>query len=276
MLQPLGRAKSIRRALLFLSICAPLYLAPRMFAVAHPGVWVAAILALTFLFLRHDGRTLAVLGIEPSWRPLGGLLGGYAGGALLIVITAACIRMVLPFPWAYNPQFNAAAAVYSAIWLTLGNSVEELIFRGYSFERLIAGVGHWRAQLLTALLFAVFHIAQGWPWQSALMGTTIGSLLFGLVFVRWRSVPTAVGVHAAANWARDLLLSDPPTAKTVFGPLSPRRWTYGEQVVTAVIFDGVMLLACYVLWRSINRNPLRVLPAMTEIGHQDGAAARLA
>ncbi|MEO8620091.1 MAG: type II CAAX endopeptidase family protein [bacterium] len=274
--QPMERAKSIRGALLFLLICAPIYLAPHMFAVAHAGVWLAIILALSFLFLRQEGRTLAVLGIGPSWRPLRALLAGYAGGVLLIVITAACIRVFLPFPWAYNPKFNATAAVYSAIWMTSGNAVEELIFRGYSFERLIAGIGHWRAQVVTALLFAVFHIAQGWSWQSALMGTTIGSLLFGLVFVRWQSLPAAVGVHAAGNWVRDLLLSDPPTTKTLFAPLSPRPWTSGEQWITALIFDGIMLLACCALWRSINRNPLRVLPAVTEYEQQDSASARLA
>jgi hypothetical protein len=60
--------------------------------------------------------------------------------------------------------------------------VEELLFRGYGFERLIKGLGHWPAQRATALLFAAFHVANGWPWQVALMGTTVGSLLFGLVF----------------------------------------------------------------------------------------------
>jgi membrane protease YdiL (CAAX protease family) len=267
---------STRRALLFLLVCAPIYLAPRMFALAHVGIWLAVLLALTFLFLRQEGRTLAVLGIEPAWRRLRELLAGYAAGALLIIITAACIGIVLPFPWLRNPQFSVTAAVYSAIWLTMGNAVEELLFRGYSFERLIAGIGHWRAQLVTALLFAVFHVAQGWSWQVALTGTTIGSLLFGLVFVRWQSLPAAVGVHAATNWARDLLLSDPPTAKTLLAPLSPRPWTTNEQLIAALIFDALILLACVVLWRSILRNPLRVLPAMNESEQRNSASARLA
>jgi membrane protease YdiL (CAAX protease family) len=90
----------------------------------------------------------------------------------------------------------------------------------------------------------------GLPWQAALLATTVGSLLFGLAFVRWRSVPAAIGVHAAVNWVRDLLLTDPPTATTLFAPLSPRRWTAGEQLVTLLIMDGVFLIACVALWRS--------------------------
>lgn len=215
---------------------------------------LAIVLVLTYLFLRSEGRTLAVLGIEPTWRRVSELAAGIAGGALLIAAIALCVRLFLPFPWARNPQFDLTMAAYSAMWLLSGNTVEELIFRGYSFERLIASIGHWRAQLATALLFAVFHIAQGWPWQVALVGTTIGSLLFGLVFVRWRSVPAAAGVHAAANWVKDLLLSDPPTAKTLFAPLSPRPWTSSEQWLTLVIFNGVVLLVCAGLWWSIKQH----------------------
>ena len=243
------------RALLFLSICAPIWLTPRMLGVAHPIVLVAAVVALSYLFLRSEGRSLAVLGLDPSWRRVRELAGGFAGGAALIALMAIAVRILLPFPWAWNPGFSVRLTAWSLVWLTCGNAVEELVFRGYGFERLIAGIGHWRAQLVIALLFALFHIVNGWSWQVALVGTTVGSLLYGLVFVRWRSVPAATGVHAATNWVRDLLLTDPPTAKTLLAPLSPRPWTSGEQLVAGAIMDVVFLLACVALARSIRRRP---------------------
>jgi hypothetical protein len=66
-------------------------------------------------------------------------------------------------------------------------------------------------------------------------------------------VPAAAGVHAAVNWVRDLLLTDPPTAKTLLAPLSPRPWTSGEQAASIVIMDGIFLLACLALAISIRR-----------------------
>jgi membrane protease YdiL (CAAX protease family) len=54
---------------------------------------------------------------------------------------------------------------------------------------------------LIAVLSAMFHVFSGWSWEVALISTTAGSLLFGLVFVRWQSVPAAIGVHAA--WTSD-------------------------------------------------------------------------
>ena len=245
-----ARATSVRHAALFLLVCAPLYLTPGVFSVAHPAVMTAIALAVTAVFLRWDRRPLAVLGLDPSARRIGELAAGFTGGALVIGAMALGVRLLLPFPWEWNPGFTASTAVYSLVWLLCGNAVEELVFRGYSFERLISGIGHWWAQLVTALLFAIFHVMQGWPWQTALAGTTVASVFFGLVFVRWRSVPAAIGTHVALNWTRDLLLTDPPTAKTLFAPLSPRHWTSGEQLTALLLMDGVLLIACAVLWWS--------------------------
>jgi membrane protease YdiL (CAAX protease family) len=243
----------VRKALLFLVVCSPLWLAPVALPVLHPGVWLAVVLGITLLFLRREGRSPAVLGLDPSWRRAGELAAGLGGGTLLMVVTALCAWAILPFPWILNPHFEPATAALSLLWLLSGNAVEELIFRGYSFERLLAGVGIWRAQLVTALLFAAFHVVHGWPWQAALIGTTAGSLLFGFVFIRWRSVPAAVGVHAAGNFVRDLLLTDPQTPTTLFAPVAPRPWTPGEQLSTGMIFTGILLLACAALWVFIPR-----------------------
>jgi membrane protease YdiL (CAAX protease family) len=249
------RGAAIRRAALFMLICAPAWLVPDALGAWHPAGMAAALIALSYAFLRSERRSLAALGLDPSWRRLGELAAGLAAGAALILVIALVARLVLPFPWAWNPRFSAGMAMWSLLWLLCGNAVEELVFRGYAFERLIKGLGHGPAQLATALLFAVFHVVNGWPWQVALLGTTVGSLLFGLVFVRWRSVPAAAGVHAAANWVRDLLLSDPPTVTTLLAPLSPRPWTLAEQLGSMLIMDGVFLAACAALAVSIRRRP---------------------
>jgi CAAX protease family protein len=252
------RAIAVRRAALFLAICSPLWLAPRAVWQGYPFT-LPALMGLTLVFLRWDRRSAATLGLNLSWRTAGALVCGLGGGALLVAVIASGIVLVLPFPWVRNPRFDATLAMFSLLSLLYGNFVEELIFRGYAFERLLAAIGHWKAQLVTAILFAVFHIANGWPWQAALVGTTIGSLLFGLVFVRWQSVPAAAGVHVAANWMRDLTLRDPPGPGTLFGPIAPRPWTASEQLATTIVWNGLILLACAVLWRSIHRR--RAQPA---------------
>ena len=256
------RATAVRRALLFGLVCAPVWVAPGLVPVAHPAVMLAVVLGTTRLFLRWDGRPPSVLGLELTWRRGREFVAGFAGGAALVGVAALGAWAVLPFPWIANPRFAPAAAASSLLSLLCGNAVEELLFRGYGFERLVAGVGVWPSQLATALLFAAFHVARGWPWPVALLGTTAGSLLFGAVFLRWRSVPAAVGVHVAVNWVRDLVLLDPPAATTLFAPLAPRPWTPGEQMRAGAILTGMALLACAAVWRS---TPRRRQPALATV-----------
>ena len=64
------------------------------------------------------------------------------------------------------------------------------------------------------------------------------------MFVRWRSVPAALGVHAAGNWMRDLVLSDPATARTFVSPVSVRLWSPLEQFTARVVWNGFVVLAC--------------------------------
>ncbi len=208
------RSTALRRGVLFLVATSPIWLIPKRFPVFHPVAMLGVVLGATLLFLWWDKRSPSELGLELSWRPPVYLLGGLLGGALLIGVIAVLLHAVLPFEWTYNPAFLWKLGAASLLYLIIANGVEELLFRGYAFERLITSIGLWPAQLIIALLFAPYHLLNGYTWQVAFTGSVIGSVMFGLVFVRTRSVIAATGFHAATNWARDLLLADPPTMKT--------------------------------------------------------------
>jgi membrane protease YdiL (CAAX protease family) len=247
------RSTALRRGLLFIVATSPIWLVPRRFPAFHPVALLGVLLGATLLFLWWDKRSPATLGLEPSWRPVAMLLGGLVGGALLIAVVAVLLYGLLPFEWKYNSAFVPKAALMSLLYLLIANGVEELLFRGYGFERLITSLGMWPAQLIAALLFAVYHLLNGWPWQTAFTSTVLGSVLFGLVFVRTGSVVAATGFHAAANWTRDLVLLDPPTVKSWLGPVAGRNWTAHERDTASLVFNGVVVLACALLYWSIRR-----------------------
>jgi len=250
---PMRRSTALGRSALFLLVTSPLWALRVVYDRFHPGGLLALILAVTLLFLWWDRRSAEVLGLDPKPRRLAELALGFLGGALVVGVMALVLSVALPYPWQRNEGFRLGVALWSLLYLLLTNGVEELAFRGYGFERMIAAIGHWPAQIATALVAAVFHVLHGWTWEVALVSTTLGSILFGLVFVRWRSVPAALGVHAAMNWVRDLLLNDPPNAKTLFAPFSVRTWMPLERFTARIVVNGVVFVACVlmavVVWR---------------------------
>jgi len=261
----MSRSTAIGRALLFLLVTAPIWALRHVPVVLNPVALLLLVLALTLFFLYWDKRSPAVLGLDPRPRRLGELALGWIAGALLVVVIAGVMYVALPYQWQRNAAFQPRLAAWSLVYLLLANGVEELVFRGYAFERMIAAIGHWPAQIVTALVFAVYHVQHGWTWGNALVGTTLGSILFGLVFVRWRSVPAALGVHAAGNWTRDLLLADSATAKTLVAPFSLTRWAPEDVFTARVAWNGVVFLACVamavIVWRHRAREGRAVLLA---------------
>lgn len=257
------RRTALRRGVLFIVVTSPIWLMPRRFPVFKPVAVLGVMIGVTLLFLWWDNRSPSVLGLDLQPRRPVELLGGMLGGAALMVVTALLLRGVLPFDWSRNATFVPMLALSSCLYFLLSGAVEELIFRGYAFEQLISSIGLWPAQLVVAIPFAAYHLLNGWSWQSALTGTVIGSVLFGLVFARTRSLWASTGFHAAANWVRELTLTDPPTKKTWFGPVAQRAWTVHERETAMIVFDVVAVLFCALLYWSIRRRDraIREAPA---------------
>ena len=160
----------------------------------------AAVLALTLLVLRREGRDAGSVGIgleSGSLRRFGaGLVIGFALYGLHILIVSAIagpIRLA-PSPGADSSRVILALATYLAL-----SSMEELGYRGYPLRTLVPRVGLWPAQAIVVTLFSLNHILFGWSWMMVLVGVTTGGLLFGMAAVASRGLALPIGLHAAWN-----------------------------------------------------------------------------
>lgn len=210
------------------------------------------LLLLTRTLLRREGRSPSEFGLAFSARAGKHIVLGLAGGALLFTTAALLMRVVLPFEWELNPTILPNAIGFALLFHLTTNACEELAWRGYAFDGFMRAFGHWPAQVIVALVAAYFHVLSGWTWQVALISTTAGSLLFGLVFVRWRSIPAAIGVHAAWNWTRDLILT-PSGPASVLSPTGMEHWKLAQWNLAQAILVGTTLLACAGLVLSMRR-----------------------
>ena len=110
------------------------------------------------------------------------------------------LNSVLPPPaWffeLFNKIFENDYGIYGAILKVaiLAPIVEELIFRGVIMHGLIRNYSKFTAVLVSALLFALFHLN---PWQFP--ATFILGLVLGILMLRTRNIFLCILGHAINN-----------------------------------------------------------------------------
>ena len=210
----LSQWRSVGWVLLFLVAC-PLVLA--IAGALHLGqrgplqVLTMAVLAslgsflLTLLFVRWEGLRLSDVGAMPRAGSLLPFVTGFAIGLILVALHSFLVGVAGHVHWvlAAWPTLARAGLVVSGYLFLAAR--EELAFHGYPLRRLQQFFGVWGAQAGIAAVFALEHMAGGWPLAQALWGAAMGSLLFGMASIATRGLAVPIGIHAAWNigdWMR--------------------------------------------------------------------------
>lgn len=172
-----------------------------------PLVWGAASVPFVFVlnrvFSRADGRTLKDIWITVQRRDRVTFGIGLAIGLSFLPITlAVCSVVVGPIKLGSAGSYDAALISVALAQMILLVTMEELAFRAYSLSALVANVGIWKAQILTASAFAGCHVLFGWSIQSIALGVFPSGLLFGAIALYTRSVSAAIGLHLGMNFAQ--------------------------------------------------------------------------
>ncbi len=141
------------------------------------------------------------LALAPAaWRQAGTGLGigaGLAGGVILIEWSAGFVSFHL-----YPGDVSAVVAGASQMsgLLLLGAASEEILFRGYPFQRLVEGTGDWAAVGVSSLLFGLGHAANPNATELSVVNTTLAGTLLALAYLRRRALWLPIGLHFSWNW----------------------------------------------------------------------------
>jgi membrane protease YdiL (CAAX protease family) len=230
-------------------------------------VLVAACFANWLSMRIFEGRGLADIGL--AWNPasirnLGLGIAGGAGSAALVVAAALVTGLagIVGVPGA-STQFRTVAFVAVLLWF--GAAGEEIFFRGYAFQRLLAVLGPAATVLPVGVLFAVLHAANPHATPLGLANTAGFGIVFGFAFLRSRDIWLPTGLHFGWNVTLPLFGVNVSGLKIAMtgsrlewnaGPL----WSGGEYGVEAsVLTSGVLFLLFAWLWRAPVRRQLSVL-----------------
>ena len=227
------------------------------------GMWInAAITALaSFICVRLERRSFRDLGFHLGPRWLGEWVVGTLGGILLILLTALVVKGLGGFHWERTAAIGARQVLLGA-WTFLGVAFfEEIMSRGFPFQRLVEGAGPWVGQLVLAGLFSLAHWnnpgMHGATKAWATLNIGLAAILLGFCYLRTRSLALPIGVHLGWNWAQGSLLgfgvSGTTEAKGLWTPVfhGKPEWltggTFGlEASLPCALLCGAAILG---LWR---------------------------
>ena len=206
---------------------------------------------------RVEEQRAAALGfpIIRGWkRQLGAgcALGGILA-ALAVVPVAIWASTTLDI---HISSRNVARAAVVLIVLIFGALAEELMFRGYPFQRLEEAIGPVGAIAVFSVLFALVHLSNPGASPLGLLNTVLIGLVLALAYLRTRALWLCWGIHFGWNAALGLLFGLPVSGLRLFnvvvrGNASGPRWLTGGSYGVEASAPGAfaVVVGLLVVWK---------------------------
>ena len=181
-------------------------------------------------------------------------LGGLIGAALML-IPALILGVFGWVRWQWN--LEGISVLLPGLLLFAGVAIgEEMLFRGFVFQRLLSGLGQWPAQLIIAAFFLLTHLNNPGMTGSvkfmASINIFLASILFGLAFIQTKSLAMPLGVHWMANWVQGGFLGFGVSGTEQLGVLKPifgeaPAWFTGGQFGLEASLPGLICVVMALL-----------------------------
>jgi CAAX protease family protein len=169
-----------------------------------------------------EQRPLGSVGLafHPRWKHE--LVTGSIAGTVMILAVAGSEGLLgaAKFSLAPPPAGRVAfAGLLIFLLFAVAAAVEELVFRGYPFQRLVDVGGPVFAVIVLSVLFGLAHLRNPFhTWISTLNTAAVGVLL-AICYLRTRALWLPLGIHFAWNFVQGFVLGLPVSGLVFPEPL---------------------------------------------------------
>ncbi len=190
-----------------------------------------------------------------------GLLIGFLLVSIALMVIAFAHDLNLKFY--LNARAMRVAAITIAVLLT-GAMAEELVFRGYPFQRLVEGLGPTGAIVVLSALFGLVHMTNPhvsdnrWVQLFAFSNTLFIGIVLALAYLRTKALWLPFGMHFGWNVSLGLIYGLPVSGINQFSSIVRSKATGPEWLVggaygieggllgTVVIILGLLYVVFFV------------------------------
>ena len=222
------------------------------------GTWI--VFVVEFLIVKKDRPILKTLWTAPKGNNIKYLGLGFLIGFVLNIICAIVAVLNKDISLHYD-SFNFIKLLLLFIAVFIQSSAEEMVCRGFIFQRLRRGYRHPAvAIILNSLLFTSMHLFN--PGASVISITAVlaAGLLFSLMVYYMDSIWCAMAAHTAWNFTQNLILGlpnsgmvspvsvfklDAATAKSSFAYSVEFGLEGSITAITVMIITGIVIIVLY-------------------------------
>ena len=162
------------------------------------GGTLGALMA-TWIMLKIEKRSFADYGLIWQKRTFFNFFTGLLTGTLIFLSIIIFLLVFTDLQFIKNPvSWNLASSYWYLFFIPLA-LMEEIAFRAYPFLQLKKAFGIRATLYITAIVFALYHVLNGWDYQVAFLGPGIWAMIFGLSAVLSKGIAVPTGIHVALN-----------------------------------------------------------------------------
>jgi membrane protease YdiL (CAAX protease family) len=160
-------------------------------------------LLTTWLFLRFDRKTFPGIGLNFERSTLRKFFTGILIGIVLMGIIVMFVIYFSGFGITINKNSGLLNYLLWTSPLILLAFMEEVGFRAYPLLLLKDKLGIRMSIIITSILFALYHIMNGWTLAGSFLGPGICGIVFGLAAIYSKGIAMPTGIHYAFNLTTD-------------------------------------------------------------------------
>jgi membrane protease YdiL (CAAX protease family) len=173
--------------------------------VASTAAFLAAVCVATWLMMfLVEHQPFSGIGLRAGSGSISELSLGLTGGVSLVgAITAIeWASGSIHFELTGELAGDAVKMIVRAAGIfALGATTEELLFRGYAFQRLAEGTNGYFAAVATSIVFGLLHRANPHATTLSVANTMLAGVLLSLGYLKTRALWLPIGFHFSWNWS---------------------------------------------------------------------------
>lgn len=177
-----------------------------LLVISALSVFMAATAANAVVMRIYHRAHLTDIGFAWNAAAVRNLLLGLAGGigAAVLVLGLPLVGPAAELQPVSDGQVEWAAIPFLVILLLFGGVGEEMLFRGYGFQLLLAALGPFATILPVSVLFSLAHMGNLNIPVLGVLNTFGWGVLLGYAFWRSGDLWLPIGLHVGWNWALPL------------------------------------------------------------------------